>query len=574
MMRALVVDDSPSWRLRLETYLARAGCRVDSAGSLAEANRLLVETPNYDIAFFDARLREGDRSDWSGLEALLYCLGPRVGNPGSGLKRGVVLLEPTQKSHHNLKRLPPQQGVLVKGEFDLRDVVDHLWARPSHSVAASRKPQLLLAEPSQPWRRRVAETIRNLGMRVVESTDYLEYSGLLNRPETRPDGVILSLRLDFLGDCREMIAKLQENNIPILLLHDGTLPAASLFQGIRSLVRENLQLLENELRETPGMWLHEVVRLTTDPIRPRDRSNDDLSVQLPAEHPCLDFRGEPIPQKAYFFGHSYSSEELSGVAQALLREEGSVYRGFQRINTDYMAHTERLFCRVIHLVFHTDFSVFYLSPTPSANVFFEIGLALGFGRRVDLLKHASAALPRLLEALPTQADQPRTPGWIYLEEGLLSSASRTSRSRTDGRGAVISSSGIGGKDVLRQITTAMKGRGEAVRTFETDFAMNAGSASDQDRLEHALERLKGVAAAIAEARYCIFKVDRDPDMDTSLMLGIAVGLGRDPLIVGRRRDLPADLRGFPNVCELTEDFDNLSTDLEPRLNELERPRAP
>jgi len=68
--KILIVEDFSDWRELLSGLLRREGHEVETAGGYAEAQALLAESRDLDLAILDIRLAEGDEANQDGMNLL------------------------------------------------------------------------------------------------------------------------------------------------------------------------------------------------------------------------------------------------------------------------------------------------------------------------------------------------------------------------------------------------------------------------------------------------------------------------------------------------------------------------
>jgi signal transduction histidine kinase/HPt (histidine-containing phosphotransfer) domain-containing protein len=185
----LVVDDDPLERACYARWLARAGARVRSVGTLAEARSELSENPGYDTLVIDSRMREG-----GGLE-----LAEELATRGTVPPRLVILLMMDHRAQdaarcqalgarHLTKPMMPERLWHAVVGLDPAPAED-----TPNDVACLPPLRLLLAEDSPDNRTLVQAFLRDTPVELVCAETGREVVEAVEAEPDRFDGVLMDI---------------------------------------------------------------------------------------------------------------------------------------------------------------------------------------------------------------------------------------------------------------------------------------------------------------------------------------------------------------------------------------------
>jgi len=187
--RVLIVDDDATFRATLEQHLAREGCEIETAGTLAEAERRL-QASDFEAVLLDVCLPDG-----SGL-SLLDTLRARA----SAKDMQVIVMsadaaDPRAYTHRTLIDWLEKPFSAARLSSTLR------WA-----LRQKTRPRVLIAEDDADLRAVLARQLGALGVEVVEAANGEDALRLTRA--ARPDLIILEVGLPK-KDGFELIATLR-----------------------------------------------------------------------------------------------------------------------------------------------------------------------------------------------------------------------------------------------------------------------------------------------------------------------------------------------------------------------------
>lgn len=246
-MRALVVEDDPSWQQILGEILADMGLEVDLADSYPTAVDMLRKTPHR-VAILDLSLGGTDHRNQDGLSVAETV---RRLDPGCVVLflSGFATVELAVQVMRELGAFTClRKEVFRRSDFRVA-ITDALAQAPAaetapvsgasflHSNTASPlgagKPEseaglALVIEDDAGWRSLLSELLDDAGYQVRASSSYVEAIGLLKRERCQVAVVDLSLASSLSEDNRDgyrLLATMQKAGIPVVVVSGYAEPA-------------------------------------------------------------------------------------------------------------------------------------------------------------------------------------------------------------------------------------------------------------------------------------------------------------------------------------------------------------
>jgi hypothetical protein len=269
---------------------------------------------------------------------------------------------------------------------------------------------------------------------------------------------------------------------------------------------------------------------------------------------CSGYLFQPTPDY-YFVSHGFAPDILpdwrAAIVDALSHPEISSTPLKPYFAGDTTIGGFRL-CGICAKLYSARFSLFLLPAVENANVYIELGIAIGLGAPFFLIQERDAALPPLLAGLG-----------LYTQRGSL----RAMRRELAGQ---VREYNFGAVRFVKE---------QAPPPLQSQYLIGAGEQLDDEDLEtsitEAIERaypqrlspvslssisgegfaLQQLVSTIESTRFALYRIDETSSATTFLALGISLGLGRPLLMLHRTSSVPLDLRGmqsyaFPNFTTL------------------------
>ena len=248
-IRALIVEDDPSWKQILSEILSDMGLGVDLASSYEEAVTLLRQQPHR-LAILDLSLGDTDHHNQDGI---------RVADAVRRFDPNCLVLFLTGFATVELAvQVMKEQGaftclrkeVFRRSEF--RKVINQALAqapaqasdeteggavgarayprsgREPEPVPAPQPDVALIVEDDAGWRSLLSELLEDAGFQVRSSASYVEATGLLRRERCSLAVVDLSLASSLTQENQDgyrLLTSIKKSNIPVIIVSGYVDPA-------------------------------------------------------------------------------------------------------------------------------------------------------------------------------------------------------------------------------------------------------------------------------------------------------------------------------------------------------------
>lgn len=247
MIRALVVEDDPSWQQILGEILSDMGMKVDVASSYESAQALLQKS-NHRLAILDLSLGGTDHRNQDGLRVAQTI---RRSDPTCQVLflSGFATVELAVQVMKDLGAFTCLRKEIFR-RSDFRKVINEaLMQAPVEGVADSRIPQpdeeqehgksalpdasarlgtALIVEDDAGWRSLLGELAQDAGYQVFFNSSYMEAAGFLKREQCQVAVVDLSLANSLTQDNLDgyrLLTTLQKAKVPVVVVSGYAEPA-------------------------------------------------------------------------------------------------------------------------------------------------------------------------------------------------------------------------------------------------------------------------------------------------------------------------------------------------------------
>lgn len=253
---------------------------------------------------------------------------------------------------------------------------------------------------------------------------------------------------------------------------------------------------------------------------------------------CANYPLTSAPDE-YFVAHEVSPEKIEDLRHAL--KQGLASTELKPYTADQDIRPGHILCKIAAKIQTTAFCIFdlpqSLTNASAANVYLELGIAMGLGRPFILIKNEQAQVPSLLEGLET-----------------FGFGSYSGLRREVGEQVKIGQfSAILPLEDVSATATYFLADGEfeqedfreAIRNALEDYELQPVYLAE-GQVEPALV-LTQLIRNMQAARFGIYRIDQQASANTFLALGIAIGLNKPWLLVAREgATIPQDVRGLSN----------------------------
>ncbi|GAB4580862.1 MAG: hypothetical protein Fur0022_36060 [Anaerolineales bacterium] len=238
ILRALVIEDEPSWQDVLTEILRDAGLAVDVASSFTEAEEKLRAMPHR-LAVVDLSLAASDHNNRDGLRALdaIRRLDPgctailltgfatvEIAVDAIRAHGAYTCLRKDQFRRATFRQTIQQALAFVPLPIE-REYAPSAHLPPAsgpHSPSSPPVGKVLLVEDDAGWRTLLTELLSDAGYQVHTSTSYLEALGRLNREKYHLAIVDLSLASSLEPhrnlDGYRLLASTRQGNVPTIVV--------------------------------------------------------------------------------------------------------------------------------------------------------------------------------------------------------------------------------------------------------------------------------------------------------------------------------------------------------------------
>jgi RNA polymerase sigma factor (sigma-70 family) len=233
-IRALVVEDDPSWQQILGELLADSGLAVDLAGSVPEAQSL-IQRASHRLAVLDLSLGGTDHRNQDGLRVAEAI---RKHDPGCVVLflTGFATVELAVQVMQDFGAFTClRKEVFRRAEF--RKVIQQALAKPQAAVvemandrsvnaampeaAPTAGQTVLVVEDDAGWRDLLGELLADGGLAVRESSSYVEAIGFLRREHCDLAVIDLSLassKAQENQDGYRLLSVMHKSGIPVIIV--------------------------------------------------------------------------------------------------------------------------------------------------------------------------------------------------------------------------------------------------------------------------------------------------------------------------------------------------------------------
>lgn len=244
-IRALVVEDDPSWQQILTELLTDSGLEVDSAGSYEAAEGVIRQKPHR-LAVLDLSLGGPDHNNQDGLRVANSI---RKHDPTCTIifLTGFATVELAVQVMQELgaftclrkevfRRADFRQAVsqaLAQAPAARREEVSHVSVRGHEDAEhvpgqANSAANALIVEDDAGWRELLAELLTDAGFSVRACASYVEAIGLLKRERFDLSVVDLSLASSITPENQDgfrLLAGMQKDGVPVIVVSGYVDPA-------------------------------------------------------------------------------------------------------------------------------------------------------------------------------------------------------------------------------------------------------------------------------------------------------------------------------------------------------------
>jgi|GEM_PF-6286556 len=292
---------------------------------------------------------------------------------------------------------------------------------------------------------------------------------------------------------------------------------------------------------------------------------------------CPAMESDIFPSR-YFVGQKYGGSGdnfFSAIESALSK------LGLQPLRADKNNSGDFLICKVMEYITRTDLGVYYIDTDLNRNVFIELGISIGFGKKIVLIEDSNVNKPHLVNRLkgfqaknfnkivnsfsqkidqyttivdtePPSSDLEIKPGTIFIAHGELEPL-----------------------DISASLIEIMNSNNLECVVLGNEIAHFIGLKSEQNFQYTYVNTIPDVIAAIRASRLCVFRADSTASADSFLALGFAFALKKPIVLIFNSRDrkkLPVNLTGidrleFDGYVDLKEKIEaNMSYYLQETIN--------